>query len=91
MTVDEYTKTYINKNTQKKYAIINGDFAIVTSSNGHIKVKVYVDDRIHDDTIVIYEGWWHKSGPVNILTSDIETNMGKTSAFNECFCSIKTV
>ena len=91
MTVDGYTKAYINKNTRQKYAIVNGTLAIVTSPNGHIKVKVEVDDRIYDNTILIYEGWWHKSGSVNLLTNDFETDMGKTSAFNECFCSIKSI
>ena len=38
---------------------------------------------------MMYEGWWHKSGSVNLLTTDYISDMGEQAAYYECFCRVK--
>jgi len=52
---------------------------------------VAVDDGILPGLAVVYQGWWHKSGPVNRLTQIRVSDMGDNAAYNECFCRIEQI
>lgn len=86
---DEKPVAHINMKTLAKYKINIGEFARVSSENGEIKVRIEPDEKIPDDTIMIYQGWWHKSGSVNCLIPDAVSDMGELAAYFECFCRIE--
>jgi hypothetical protein len=38
--------------------------------------------------VTIEQGWWHKSGSVNVLTSDRISEMGEQAAYYDCFVHV---
>jgi len=86
---DERPKVYISEVTMKKNRLKNGERAKLSSKQGHLFATVECDNNVKDNIIMIYQGWWHKSGSVNVLTDDCLSDMGKMAAYNECFCKIE--
>ena len=39
--------------------------------------------------VMIYQGWWHKSGAVNFLTAERLSDMGEQAAYYDTFCRIE--
>ena len=39
---------------------------------------------------MIYEGMWHKSGSVNMLTTDEVSDIGDQAVYYECFCRLES-
>ena len=66
----------------------NGQSARLTSPAGSLRVKVARDDGILPGLVMVYQGWWQKSGAVNTLTEIRVSDMGENAAYNECFCRI---
>ncbi len=86
---DERPKVHISEITMKNNHLKNGEPAKVSSKQGNLIVTVECDNNIEDNIIMIYQGWWHKSGSVNVLTDDCLSDMGEMAAYNECFCKIE--
>lgn len=80
---------YINKNTLMKNNLEDDKIVKVESKYGELEAKLEVSEDIGDDIIMIYEGWWHKSGSVNLLTPDDISDMGEQAAYYECFCRVR--
>ncbi|MTI54849.1 molybdopterin-containing oxidoreductase family protein [Geosporobacter ferrireducens] len=80
---------YINEATANKYGLKQGDFAKITTKQGSLLVKVEIDNNVGIDLLMIYEGWWHQSGSVNLLTEALISDMGEQAAYYDCFCNIK--
>lgn len=80
---------YVSENTLNKNKIKADEKIKIKSKYGVLEARLKVSPDIGDDTIMIYEGWWHKSGSVNFLTSDAISDIGEQAAYYECFCKIE--
>ena len=89
LDVDDQPTGYLHPETLQKYEIKDGDTARLRSRRGELKVTARHDDHLAEDIIVVYQGWWHKSGSVNFLTSTGTSEMGEQAAYYDCFCSIE--
>lgn len=79
---------YLNKNTFTANGLETEGFVRIESKQGALIAKPELDENIGDGILMIYEGWWHKSGSVNILTEDIISDIGEQAAIYDCFCKI---
>ncbi|SKC42123.1 molybdopterin-dependent oxidoreductase [Maledivibacter halophilus] len=82
---------YVNRNTLKKNNVHVNEIVKIKSKYGALEAKLEISSDIGDDIIMIYEGWWHKSGSVNFLTPDSISDIGEQAAYYECFCKIERV
>lgn len=80
---------YMSENTLNKNKIKADEKIKIKSKYGVLEARLKVSPDIGDDTIMIYEGWWHKSGSVNFLTPDAISDIGEQAAYYECFCKIE--
>jgi anaerobic selenocysteine-containing dehydrogenase len=88
--VDHIPTAYLNHATLKRYRLKAGEQASVISPRGRIRVLLARDDRIGSEIVMIYQGWWHKSGSVNLLTDDGVSDMGEQAAYYDCFCRVQS-
>lgn len=86
---DDIPTVYVNEKTLKKSSIEGNEIVKIESKYGEIEAKLKVNEDIGDDIVMIYEGWWHKSGSVNFLTPDYISDIGEQAAYYECFCRLK--
>jgi anaerobic selenocysteine-containing dehydrogenase len=86
---DEVPKVYLNRKTAQKFAVENDPYVFVKGEKAKIKVRVCIDEAIYDDTAFIYQGSWHKSGAVNLLTESVISDMGKQAAYYDSFCCLE--
>jgi anaerobic selenocysteine-containing dehydrogenase len=89
--VDDKPEAYLHSKTLQACLLENGDLARVCSPQGELLVRVQSDDHISDNMVMIYQGWWHKSGSVNFLTQSGISDMGEQAAYYDCFCRIEQV
>lgn len=81
--------TYINPATAAAEGIKNGGEMLVSTETGSLKCRAKTDKSIGPGIVMIYEGWWiQKSGGVNLLIPERETDMGCQAAYNDCLCRI---
>jgi len=86
---DEAPKVYVNRKTAQKFGVEKESHIFVKGEKAKIKVRLCIDGAIYDDTAFIYQGWWHKSGAVNLLTNSRVSDMGKQAAYYDSFCCLK--
>ncbi len=86
---DAAPTAYLCKASLQSYGLKDGQDALLTSPAGRLQVSVACDDGILPDLVVVYQGWWHKSGSVNALTQIRVSDMGSNAAYHECFCRIE--
>ncbi len=79
----------IHPETLQSAIISDKDTARLRSADGSLTVRVRADRAVAPDLVVVDEGYWHKSGPVNRLISAGLSDMGEGAAFNDCFCRIE--
>ena len=80
---------YINPADATKEGISDDARVLVSTKAGQLKCRAKADEGIKAGVVMIYEGWWiKKSGGVNLLTSERETDMGCQAAYYDCLCSI---
>ncbi|MDI6706396.1 MAG: molybdopterin-dependent oxidoreductase [Bacillota bacterium] len=80
---------YINPATATAEGIEDGSKALVSTEAGNLLCRVKVDKNIGEGIVMVYEGWWiQKSGGVNQLIPERETDMGTQAAYNDCMCNI---
>lgn len=80
---------YMNRKTLRENNIKGDKIVKIESKYGELEAKLEISEDIGDDIIMIYEGWWHKSGSVNLLTPDDISDMGEQAVYYECFCRVK--
>ena len=51
----------------KNFGLSDGALTTVSSDRGSLLVRIRCDDRVAADVVIIEQGWWYKSGSVNIL------------------------
>jgi anaerobic selenocysteine-containing dehydrogenase len=62
----------------------------VISRNGHL-VGTAIVSEIPDNLIMIYEGYWHHSGSVNVLTTDAYSDIGDQAAYYDTFVKVRGI
>jgi anaerobic selenocysteine-containing dehydrogenase len=83
-------KAYVSSELAEKEKIVDDDLVAVLSKRGRIELKVAVSDDIPPDTVLVYQGWWEKSGAaVNKLTADRLTDFGNQAAYYDCLCRVE--
>lgn len=87
MDIDDIPEICVNSKTAKDF--MNGERIIVKSKNGKIECILKIDDTLMDDIAAIYQGFWWKSGCVNILTEDMESEMGGQTAYYDTFVTLE--
>ncbi len=86
---DTAPTAYLCMASLRSYGLRDGQNALLISPAGRLPVTVACNDGILPDLVVVYQGWWHKSGSVNTLTEIRVSDMGRNAAYNECFCRIE--
>lgn len=82
---------YINPAAAAREGIEDGMKALVSTRAGQLECKARIDSSIPDGVVMIYEGWWiKKSGGVNLLTYERQTDMGCQAAYYDCLCKISS-
>ncbi|MDZ7580341.1 MAG: molybdopterin-dependent oxidoreductase [Deltaproteobacteria bacterium] len=89
--IDDIPEATVTPATLRSFRLTDGARARVSSDRGALLVKVRCDSGAAADAVTIEQGWWHKSGSVNRLTSDRISDMGEQAAFYDCFVSIAAV
>jgi anaerobic selenocysteine-containing dehydrogenase len=77
------------KTTLERQGFADGDRARLRSVAGELEVIVRGDKRLPEGLVTIYQGWWHKNGSVNRLTTDRISDMGEQAAFYDCFVRLE--
>lgn len=62
----------------------------VKSKQGEIEAYLLISDIVGENIIMIYEGMWHKSGSVNMLTTDEVSDIVDQAAYYESFCRLES-
>ncbi|WZL72728.1 molybdopterin-dependent oxidoreductase [Clostridiaceae bacterium 35-E11] len=88
---DSKPTAFINQHTLKKQGLMKDQLVKIQSKYGEIETHLEISNDVGDDTIMIYEGWWHKSGSVNMLISDEVSDIGNQAAYYESFCRINSI
>ena len=86
--IDDIPEAVVRPETLRDFNLTKGARAKVWSEKGEIIVKISSDQCAAADAVTIDQGWWHKSGSVNKLTSDHISEMGEQAAYYECFVNI---
>lgn len=81
----------LNPQTLKQYGIENNAEVYLESPLGRIRVLVTEQKGVPEGIVKLFEGWWHKSGAVNLLIPDHESDMGEQAALYDSFCRIVVV
>jgi len=89
--INDIPTVHLNGKTLKVYNLRDGKIAFIESRQGKLKAIVKMDDKVGDDLLMIYQGWWHRSGSVNFLTEALHADMGEQAAYYDCFCSIEAI
>jgi len=82
---------YVNRKTAGKFGVEKEFYVFVKGEKAKIKVRLCIDESIHNDTAFMYQGWWLKSGAVNLLTNSSISDMGKQAAYYDSFVSIEKI
>ncbi len=85
-------KVEIAENIAMKLGLEENDFVKVWNDRGEMKGFVHILKMAHPDTINIDEGIWSKfGGPVNNLTSSLESDNGLGSTLYDCLVNIEKI
>lgn len=68
-----------------------GDIFKLISANGELKCILAIDNSLPFNVITVTQGWWHKNGSVNILTSQKLSDDGEQATYNDCFCRLEKI
>ena len=79
---------YVNLKTAQDQGITGLKKVRVSTRQGEITARLILDEAVGNDTAFMHQGWWHKSGAVNFLTSAVMSDMGEQAAFYDTFCTL---
>jgi anaerobic selenocysteine-containing dehydrogenase len=80
---------YANPGTLQRCGLRPDDRVRVCTPQGALRATVNSDDGVADAMVFIHQGWWHRSGAVNVLTNDGLSDMGEQAAYYDCFCRLE--
>lgn len=87
--VDRRPTAHVHPRTVQRQGLAAGVPATVRSPLGSLRVTLHADERVAENVVMIYQGWWHQSGSVNVLTADRVSDMGEQAAYYDCFCRLE--
>ena len=87
--VDDIPEAVVSPKTLQAFHLADGGCARVSSDRGALLVKIRCDSGAAANAVTIDQGWWHKSGSVNVLTSDRVSEMGEQAAYYDCFVHVE--
>jgi anaerobic selenocysteine-containing dehydrogenase len=87
--VDDIPEAVVSPETLETFHLADGERARVSSDRGALLVKIRCDSGAAANAVTIDQGWWHKSGSVNVLTSDRISEMGEQAAYYDCFVHVE--
>jgi anaerobic selenocysteine-containing dehydrogenase len=80
---------YVHPDDAVRYRLSPGRMVRVASPRGALAARLATDAGLLPGILKIHQGWWHRSGSVNRLTSDTLSDMGENAAYHESFCRIE--
>ncbi len=86
--IDDMPEAMVSPETLRAFRLTDGARAKVFSDQGSLLVKIRCDSGAAADAVTIEQGWWNKSGSVNVLTADRISEMGEQAAYYDCFVSV---
>ena len=86
---NEVPTVYVNRKTAQEFAVEKETFLFVKGEKAKIKAKLCIDSAICDGAAFIYQGFWRKSGAVNLLTEPVTSDMGRQAAYYDSFCTLE--
>jgi anaerobic selenocysteine-containing dehydrogenase len=86
--IDDIPEAVVSPETLHALQLTDGGRARVSSDRGTLLVRIRCDSGAAADAVTIEQGWWHKSGSVNVLTSDRISEMGEQAAYYDCFVHV---
>jgi len=89
MDVEGLPEIYLSETDLLNNGVADGDEITVRSEYGELRAVAKVKKDMLADTALMYEGYWHKSGCVNLLTPDGISDMGEQAIYYECFICIR--
>ncbi len=89
--IEKKPVVYVNKETAAKFDVKEGVVVRVSGEKASLEATVCLDDAICNNTAFIYQGFWHKSGAVNYLTTSVMSDMGLQAAFYDSFCTLEKI
>ncbi len=66
-----------------------GDTIKVVSENGELVCRLAIEESLPQNVAKVTQGWWHKNGSVNQLTSQHLSDNGEQATYNDCFCRLE--
>ena len=85
---DDRPVVSIHPDDAARYGLESGQLVRVASPRGRIAARLEPKTGVLPGIVKIDQGWWHRSGSVNCLTSDTLSDMGENAAYFETFCRI---
>ncbi len=79
---------YVNENTAAAIGAEHDSDVVVSSAVGRLTARLEIDNSVCDQAAFMYQGFWQKSGNVNLLTEVKISDMGQQAAFYDTFCTI---
>jgi len=86
--IDDIPEAMVSPETLRIFRLTDGACARVISDRGSLLVRIQCDSSAAADAITIEQGWWNKSGSVNVLTTDRISEMGEQAAYYDCFVTV---
>jgi anaerobic selenocysteine-containing dehydrogenase len=86
--IDDIPEAVVSPETLQTFRLTDGERALVSSDRGTLEVRIRCDSGAAAEAVTIEQGWWHKSGSVNVLTSDRTSEMGEQAAYYDCFVTV---
>lgn len=75
--------------TVENCAFSKGDSVRLVSPTGELICRLDFDQNLPINLLVLTQGWWHKNGTVNLLTSQQLSDDGEQATYNDCFCRLE--
>jgi anaerobic selenocysteine-containing dehydrogenase len=82
---------HVNRKTAQELDITDLKRVRVSTRQGEVTARLFLDEAVCDSTAFMHQGWWHKSGAVNFLTHAGLSDMGEQAAFYDTFCTLSSV
>jgi anaerobic selenocysteine-containing dehydrogenase len=87
--IDDIPEAVVSPETLEAFHLEDGGCARVSYDRGNLLVRIHCDSGAAADAVTIEQGGWHKSGSVNVLTSDRISEMGEQAAYYDCFVNVE--
>lgn len=85
------TEAFVHPDELEQAGIAAGRRVRLVSGVGSLEVRIGADRRVRRGVVMIYEGWWQKSGAVNRLVAQGVSDMGSQATYYDTFCRMDRI